>query len=63
LSYTSGSIVGTLKPAGLEKSKGLIIAVASLDPTPTGFRRRIVSPMSRRSAFGADSRRFRVDLA
>jgi branched-chain amino acid transport system substrate-binding protein len=32
MSYASGSIVGTLKPAGLEKSKGLIIANAYIDP-------------------------------
>jgi branched-chain amino acid transport system substrate-binding protein len=33
LGYTSSSIVGTLKPAGLDKSRGLITAYTVKDPT------------------------------
>jgi branched-chain amino acid transport system substrate-binding protein len=33
MSYVSGSITATLKPAGLDKSKGLIIGLFGKDPT------------------------------
>ena len=38
MSYVSGSITATLKPAGLDKSKGLIIGDFAKDPTDPRWR-------------------------